>query len=206
MLTHLMPATHPLPCAPHLPLKAVTPASYTLHKLLLKKGSLSTCQLIEWSGRSLTWLPLLHCSAIQAACPCFRFKWATWIPPPPPPIFVFWALAATFMLFCVSVWGAETVWRYRIGLYKDPRCVWNGLDVGSVFCGAALLLNLDLLKSPYPPPSTVLLNTRGCLYNSRSPPIMVLTSPSQFSRGTGRSQNGKLPPCIGRHWMIIMAS
>lgn len=47
-----------------------------------KKGSLSTCQLIEWSGRSLTWLPLLHCSAIQAACPCFRFKWATWIPPP----------------------------------------------------------------------------------------------------------------------------
>lgn len=92
------------------------------------------------------------------------------------------------------------------GLYKDPRCVWNGC--GKCFFGAALLLYLDLLKSPHPPPSTVLLNTRGWLYNSLSLslPIMFLTSPLQFSRGTGRSQNGKLPPCIGRHWMIIMAS
>ena len=83
MLTHLMPATHPLPCAPHLPLKAVTPASYTLHKLLLKKRLLKHLSVdrMEWKEPHLAaWLPL-HCSAIQAACPCFRFKWASWTPP-----------------------------------------------------------------------------------------------------------------------------
>lgn len=71
-----------------------------------------------------------------------------------------------------------------------------GMDVANAFFfffGAALLLYLDLLKSTHPPPSTVLLSIRGWLYNSLSLPILFLTSPLQFSKGTGRSQNGKLP-------------
>lgn len=44
-LTLLMQATHPLLSAPHLRLKAVSPASYRGH--CWKKDSLSTCQLID---------------------------------------------------------------------------------------------------------------------------------------------------------------
>lgn len=57
------------------------------------------------------------------------------------------------------------------------------MDVGCWgFFGAALLLYLDLLNSPYPPPSTVLLNTRGCLYNSLSAYYVFNESLTVFKR------------------------
>lgn len=145
-----MQATHPLLRAPYLPLKAVSPASYT--GCCWKKGSLNTCQLIDGvEGASLD----RHC----CNAPPSRQR----------------ALASVLSVPCESTPHRHLHAFLRqclrcrdcyTGLYKDPRCVWNGC--GKCFFGAALLLYLDLLKSPHPPPSTVLLNTRGWLYNSLS--------------------------------------
>lgn len=89
---------------------------------------------------------------------------------------------------------------------QRPRCVGKGMDVGSGFwcCFASIL-------GPPKESSSTSVNRATQhkslpLKLSLSLPIMFLTSPLQLSRGTGRSQNGKLPPCIGRQWMIIMAS
>ena len=99
--------THLLLCAPRLPLKAVSSVSYTgCH---WGGGLPKHLSVDRWSGRSLTWPALLQYSTIQAACPCFRFKWALWIHPSWP--------ASAFA--CLRCRGCYT------GLYKDPRCVWN---------------------------------------------------------------------------------
>lgn len=142
-----------------------------------------------WSGRSFTWPALLWRSAIQGSASALSGPHVS-----TPRCHLHAFLHRPFKLRRLLHQGCT----------KTPGVF--GMDVASVHFGAALLLYLDLVKSPHPPPSTAPLDARGWLYNALSLPIMFLTSPFQFSRGTGRSQNGKLPPCIGRHRMIIMAS
>lgn len=165
-------------------------SSQLLRLLLGEGGRLSKHLSVDrWSGRSFTWPALLWRSAIRGSASALSGPHES---TPRRHLHAF--------LHCP--------FKLRRLLHQD--CTKSpgvfGMDVASVHFGAARLLYLDLVKSPHPPPSTAPLDARGWLYNALSLPIMFLTSPFQFSRGTGRSQNGKLPPCIGRHWMIIMAS
>lgn len=183
-------ASHPsiAPCS--LPTSKSCQSSQ-LHRLLLEKRLLKHLSVDRWSGRSLTWPALLQCSTIQAARPRFRFKCALWIHPSSPP-----------SCFPASVFKVQRLLHWAV---QRPQVCLEWMRQVFFWCCSASILGPPK-ESSSTSVNCATQHKRLALQLSLSLPIMFLTSPLQFSRGTGRSQNGKLPPCIGRHWMIIMAS
>lgn len=124
MLTLLMQATNPLLRAPYLPLKAVSPASYT--GCCWKKGSLSTCQLIDGvEGASLD----QHCCN---APPSMQRALASVLSVPHES-----TPRRHLHAFLRQCWRCRDCYT---GLYKDPRCVWNGCGKCFFWCRSASIL------------------------------------------------------------------
>lgn len=108
---------------------------------LTKKASLSTCHLIDGvEGASLG----CHC----CAAPQYGQR-AFCINVNPYDLFVFWSLIITCMCVFASLFELQRLLSGTALLYKEPRCFGKEW-MWEVFCGAALILYLDLLKSPHP--------------------------------------------------------
>lgn len=98
-----------------------------------------------------------------------------------------------FFLFAENAWMPWTGGvKWRIRIYKSPRCVWK-----EWVCFFALLLYLDLSNSPQPPPSSVQFNTSGCLYNSL---CCVFNESLSFEEGQAGLGMANYPPL---HWQAV---